>query len=986
MKRKFKNTIWLLCKKCTLAAILFMLSFTGNTVAAQTKNVGLPYISNFSREQYQAGTQNWSIAQDNYGLLYYANNDGVLRFDGSDWKLYPLPNNSIVRVVSSIENKIYAGGFDEFGYFEYTAQGKFKYTSLSDKLDDGSKEFGEIWRIYSTRYGIVFQSYKGVFLLQDNKLITIKPKSTFGFSYLVNNNFFVVDRKYGLFVLQGRVLNPIIKEEQFFQENEIPFVFSAGNQEYLIGTNNNGVYIYDGQELSPWNTKLNKHLIENQIYTAIELQDEELAIGTIQDGVFIADKQGNIHQHVNRFKGLQNNTVLSLLYDNSQNLWVGLDNGIDYLEISSPISLINYCYNIETAYATVVHNNLLYIGTNQGLFAKEISLIKNEYSLDDGFRLIDGTQGQVWSLKVFGGELFCGHNYGTFLVDGFRVNQISETPGAWDFITLPGEQKSIIAGTYEGLVLFNKPSGTNSQYTEKKIEGFNESSRIMMVDETGAVWVSHAYKGLFRLEISEDLSRIETYNLFSPSEYGLPSLPYTFAKIKGQSFLVTSNGLYTYNIEKDTFSFNAEINRILGNVSHLTKVYEDYFGDLWYFTNTGCGVHRLQEDGSYTHITIPFHRLKGQFLTNSYENVYTYDRRNIFIGGQKGMFHYDQMTLKNFDANYTSLLRSVKILKSEKDSVLHSIYGFDPDKQSKHTFTFPYKYNSVSFQFTAPFYEALNHTEYSFRLQGFDTKWSDWSSRNEKEYTNLHEGDYVFELKAKNIYGKESDITYFTFTVQPPLFRSTAAYIVYSAILMLVIVLNAIYFKRRVEKARRAEKLKHEKVLYKTERKFKEEVKQSEEKIEKLKNDKLVSDMRHKNMELANATMHLIQKNKFMTKLKGDLMRMWGEAQVDSVKSDIKQIVRKIDKDFKNEQHWKVFDKYFDEVHQDFIQRIKEKHTILTPNDLRLCAYLRMNLSTKEIAPLMNISVRGLEISRYRLRKKLELEREVNLIDYIMEI
>jgi DNA-binding CsgD family transcriptional regulator len=139
-------------------------------------------------------------------------------------------------------------------------------------------------------------------------------------------------------------------------------------------------------------------------------------------------------------------------------------------------------------------------------------------------------------------------------------------------------------------------------------------------------------------------------------------------------------------------------------------------------------------------------------------------------------------------------------------------------------------------------------------------------------------------------------------------------------------------------------------------------------------------------MELANATMHLIQKNKFMTKLKGDLMRMWGEAQVDSVKSDIKQIVRKIDKDFKNEQHWKVFDKYFDEVHQDFIQRIKEKHTILTPNDLRLCAYLRMNLSTKEIAPLMNISVRGLEISRYRLRKKLELEREVNLIDYIMEI
>ena len=160
----------------------------------------------------------------------------------------------------------------------------------------------------------------------------------------------------------------------------------------------------------------------------------------------------------------------------------------------------------------------------------------------------------------------------------------------------------------------------------------------------------------------------------------------------------------------------------------------------------------------------------------------------------------------------------------------------------------------------------------------------------------------------------------------------------------------------------------------------------SVQKIEKLKNEQLESEMRHKNMEMANSTMHLIQKNKFLTFLKNELSSVSGKAKSENVKLEIKKIVRKIDKDIRSEKHWQVFDRYFDEVHQDFINRLKEKHDELTPKDLRLCAYLKMNISTKEIAPLMNISIRGVEVSRYRLRKKLNINRDVNLIDYILSI
>ena len=968
----------------TLKRVILILAF-GYSVGlsnAQIKDIGLPFISNFPREQYQAGTQNWSITQDANGLMYFANNTGVLRFDGHNWDLFPLPNNSVVRVVNSIETRLYVGGFDEFGYFEYSKYGKLNYHSLSQNLPDSLKSFGEIWRIYSTRYGIVFQSYEGIFLFSNETITTIRPKSIFGFSYFADNHLFVVDREYGLFILQGSALNPILEETEFFMENEVTFIVSQASKEYLIGTTNNGVFIFDGKNLRPWQESVNNLFIKNQIYSAIELDRDKLAIGTIQDGIFIIHKDGDVLQHINRFKGLQNNTVLSLFKDSRNNLWLGLDNGIDYLEISSPISILNYCYNIETAYTSIVHNGILYIGTNQGLFAKEVSKVSNANSLEDGFKLVKGTQGQVWKLKLIDNTLFCGHNLGSFIIKGFSAQQITDIPGGWDFVKFPDVENLILGGTYNGLVLFEKVNGTWQFANE--ILGFDESSREILIDNHGFIWMIHGYKGLFKIKLDESLRQVSSFTTINKSD-SLPELPNSITIIKDEFQVVGNQGIYRYNYKKQQFEPNDQLNKLLGFFKDgLSRVIEDYFGDIWYFTPSNMGVYRLQEDGNYVHIEIPFHRMQNQFLSNAFENLFTYDSRNVFVGGQRGMLHYNQENTKEFETNFNPLFSLIQIKKRRHDSTVFHSYGVLEEQFALEPTIFPFAFNSIHFEFVAPVFEAHDQTLFSFRLKGFDDTWSDWTAQHLKEYTNLMEGKYVFELKAKNIYEKESEIITFDFIIEPPFYRSRFAYIIYSLLFVLLILILIRYFKKRVDNARRHEKLKHERVLQTKEMAFKKEVKQSEAEIERLQAEKLKGEMRHKNMELANATMHLIQKNKFLMKLKGDLNKMWGEAKVESVKYEIKKIVSKIDKDFKNEQHWEVFDAYFDEVHQDFIHRLKEKHPALTPNDLRLCAYLRMNLSTKEIAPLMNISVRGLEISRYRLRKKLELSRDLNLTEYIL--
>jgi ligand-binding sensor domain-containing protein len=225
----------------------------------------------------------------------------------------------------------------------------------------------------------------------------LTPESRYGFSYYANDKLFITDRDNGLYVLTSSGPDQIYADSRFFKENEIAFIIGTDLDGYLIGTTNIGIYQLNGEGLVPWKVSINERFKKEQIYTGLKLNNEQIAIGTTQNGVYIIDLEGEIIQQVNRTKGLQNNTVLSMYQDGYENLWLGLDNGIDALEISSPITILNYSYGIETSYTCFVHNNILYIGTNQGLFAKPVSEILNRYAIHNEFRLVNGVVGQVWN-------------------------------------------------------------------------------------------------------------------------------------------------------------------------------------------------------------------------------------------------------------------------------------------------------------------------------------------------------------------------------------------------------------------------------------------------------------------------------------------------------------------------------------------------------------------------------------------------------------
>jgi len=964
-------------RKILLFTGIILFELLGN---AQIKEIGLPFIDSYSNEIYNAGNQNWAITQDSDGLLYFANNEGVLRFDGTSWSLFVLPNNSKVRSVKWIDNKLYAGGWDEFGYFAKDQTGSTSYHSISDKLSGEQKNFGEIWRIFQTEHGIVFQSFLHIFLNKDDEFTVLSPKSVFGFSYYSNNNLFIIDRDYGLSILKSDGVSPVYADAEFFRKNEISFIISRGLSDYLIGTTNNGIYQFNGTALSPWEAEINERFKDEQIYTGLKLKHEQIAIGTIQNGIYIIDGQGRLIQHLNRTNGLQNNTVLSLLQDRQENLWLGLDNGIDALEVSSPISNLNYFYGIETSYVSRVFKGLLYIGTNQGLFARPMDEIENSFMEESSFQLVEGVVGQVWSLAEFKGKLLCGNNLGTFQVDAYSSVQISDRQGGWGYVSVPGREGIIVGGTYNGLQLFRYNGSSPRGWKEDEaIEGLSESCKEFLFDEQGNLWISHEYEGIFKLKLSQDLHRADSVARYNKSG-GLPELPYSISRLDGELVVVSREGIYSYDQALDTFLLHTEYHSLLQDEPGLTKVKEDSLGDLWFFSTHRMGVLRKQEDGTYTKMIKPFKRISKEFLGSTSENVFVYDQENVFIGGVRGMFHYNPSKQKDFEGGGKIFISRVELQGKQSDSIIYHEGSIDSRYQV------PFRFNSLSFHFFAPYFEAPGHISYSHKLDGFDEKWSDWESRDIKEYTNLHEGDYEFHVQAMNIYGNVAGPASIKISINPPFYRTTLAFVLYLLLFILVAILLVYLVRKRIGRAREQDKVLHEKELQAQEETYKEGVKVSNQEIERLKNERLIIEMRHKDMELANSTMYLVQKNKFLNKLKSEIQDLIGKLSHESNKHSLRQIVHRIDRDIKSKQHWKVFDQYFDEVHEDFLARLKEKHPDLTPKDLRLCAYLRMNISTKEIAPLMNISIRGVEISRYRLRKKLDLDQNTNLTEYILGI
>jgi len=942
---------------------------------AQSMHLGLPGVQNFSRNDYNGGIQNWSFGEAENGLLYFANNSGLLEYNGHHWSLYN-SIGSINRSVLTDGNRVYVGAFNEFGYYEENEKGSLKYQSLTKFIKGRIGDFDEIWRIHKTSFGIVFQSFKAIFIYNEGKIEIVLPRSNFHLSYYVNGILWVYDEEHGLMQYRdGKVR--IITGGDFFKGKQIWTILSLNDDEVLIGTSKSGVFRYNGNKVTEWNSEVSEELKKYQIYSTKRLKNNYFAFGTIQNGLIVTDTAGNLIFKINKEGGILNNTVLAIGQDKRGNIWLCLDNGISMVEFDSPVSYLQKYFDIGTGYASARFGDYVYFGSNQGLFCIKWSDFTNPSKVKNSFRLIEGTEGQVWNLSVIDNSLLCGHNNGVFQIKGTQSIKISPIQGAWNFLKL-NNKGIILVGSYTGLSILENVSG--SWHLRNTISGFKESSRFIQKDQFGYIWISHTYKGVYRISLNSDFNAVIRINLFT-SKQGLPSDQSNFLfKIQSDLLIASVKGLYRFNYKTEAFEKEKRFDGYLTNNQQIDFLYQDLGHNIWYYADKHPGVLRLQEDGTYKNITSPFSKLE-KYTLPSFENIYELDLNNVLIGIEGGFAHY----ISKFNKDYL-LSSSIFISDLRSKDTAEGIYRFNSSTDKQNLIPkFKFKNNTISISYAANSYES-SEICFQYKLLGFDKNWSEWTTQKFKEYTNLPYGDYQFALRARSSDQDTPSSLLYKFEVLPPWYLSWYAWSVYFVVLLIVIIIGRRYFLFRLEKSRLLEKQKQKEKYLSREQLLKEETIIAEKEMERLRNEKINLEMIHKEKELANSTMQLIRKNNTLNKLKTDLRSVITSSSDTSVKNNILSLIKRIDKEIDNEKQWQVFNLHVEQVYEELFKKLKDQYPDLTPRELSLCAYLRMNISSKEIATLMNISARGVEISRYRIRKKLRLERDGNLTEFMINL
>jgi ligand-binding sensor domain-containing protein/DNA-binding CsgD family transcriptional regulator len=942
--------------------------------SGQIKSIGTPYIINYQKTVYNAGTQNWGIAQDENGFMYFANNDGLLIFDGIRWELVKISQSSAIRSVCiDKENTIYVGLFNDFGILSHNISGEKSFESLRHLIPDNVNDFNDIWRIWDTTFGIVFQSFDYLFILKDNQVKVIKPFQRFHFSFYVNDRLYIDEPGIGLFEYDGEKLGKAGWDDEI-KDVEIWAILPLNETGLLVGTAQKGIYKFENGKLEKWQTPANELLQKNKLYCATSVVGNHFAFGTILGGIFVSDAEGKIVQNISKKNGLQNNTVLNIFAGSDKNLWLGLDNGIDFIEIMSPVTTISGFSELGAGYCCQVFNGNIYLGTNQGLFVKPF----RQFNENTGeFELVKNTTGQVWSLSVFDGKLICSHNLGAFTIDGNVATKIENIEGAWKFIPLKGRPDFLLGGCYNGLVLLKKNNSGWSYH--QKIQGFDESSRFLCQDTDGKIWMSHGSKGIYQITLNQKADSVTSVSFFDDAN-GLPSsFGNIVFEINKEIVISTTDGFYQFNPDLKVFQKSDKFNQIFNINSRLKALIQDEKGNYWFIAENESGVFRVNEDLTYTKITAPFIRLQNRFI-NEFEFIYPFDDEHIFIATDNGFAHYSPKFPKSYSQEFKSFITRIEIPYLDTVLYLNQIY------QPNVKFSFPFRKNEFRFHFAAPFFEESQKVEFSYFLNNFSEKWSDWSPISFKDFINLHENDYTLKLKARNIYGTETEITTFDFSVDPPWHRSKTAIFGYFIAFLVSVFFFIYYVRYRIHKSNLQAKLKHENELRERDEEFQRQALMAKQEIINLRNEKLQDEMIFRDKELANQTMNIIQKNKFLIKLVEELQRIQSTTEDQTVKNKMILLKKRVQKEIDDKQQNRVFETYFDEVHSEFFNRMKEKYPDISPKDLRLCAYIRMDISTKEIASLLNISYRGVEINRYRLRKKLDLERDVNLPTFLSNI
>lgn len=908
----------------------YTLFFYFITLGVQCQEL-LPFVENFTKSDYTGDNQVWSNCQGTDDAMYFANNHYFLRYNGVKWEKYNLPNKTIIRSVYADGDKIYSGSYNEFGYWK-RIKGRMYYFSLSKgkNLFVGKSVNEEVWKIFKYNGLIYFQSFNEIFTYNSHKIVSIKIPFQVSYCFPVANKLYVASVSQGVFLLENTTFKKM--ERWNVLENNIIHSIEENKGSIYVFTKKNGVFIDKNGTLIPWNHPLNTNLKSELIIVARFIDGNKLVIGTASKGLYIVDLKDDSYVNVNRNNSLLNNSVLSIGFDKEHDLWLGLDNGITHIEINSPYSIFSDTTGILGSVYTVAPSENKYIlGSNHGVFNYQ----------NKNLSLIPGTQGHVWDISPIGTNYLVGHNDGTFILSSSQLSKVNSVCGGWKLLKSSFDDVYFQAN-YSGIVMYQGTDFNNY----KNVKGFTNPIKNIAQNKKEELWAVDNYKSLYRIKFSPNYDVLKIENV-TKSNGIVNDYDVKLFSFKNEILFLIHNTWYNFNTISNRLEKNTIFNTSFKDITEIIPIDENSFlilkEGLFYIVN--------QVDNKFIWDLIPEKYYRGKIINQD---------TKVFQLGSK--------LIINLDDGFLTFVPKISHVKSQKVLIEGFYEGntITEDSNIKHNQSIELNIIASYYGFNKPslFYQINDKKDFLPVSKGTIIL-NNLSSGSQKVRVYYHKGDHYIPVAS---YG---------FNVSRPWYFSIGIIILY---LLLISGIFFLYYRwnkvRYTEKLKlKDEELKHQKAILQLELDAETKLK-----IQEYEKHILEIQVQTKASEVAGKSLSIAKQSEMIESIQKLLEK---ENDISSLKSNIKKTIKL---NSINRKEWETFENNLLKSHEDFVKRLSLKYPQLSSKDIKLCIYLKMSLSSKEIAPLMNISFRGVELHRYRLRKKLVINQENNLSGFMNNI
>ncbi|RMD58052.1 response regulator [Candidatus Parcubacteria bacterium] len=772
---------------------ILLLQFTIGILLGQTHahpETGLPFIQNYPPQTTGGEAQNWQILQDKRGLIYSANSSGILQYDGQSWRIIPSPNHGAVRSLAIDQRgTVYFGAAGDFGYLAADSAGRLKTVSLASRLRPADRQFERIEDVLATKAGIYFLSREKLFRWSDNRMQVWYGETPFRRAFAVNDVVYLLQEDVGLLQMSADSLQ-LLPDGQKFAHQLVyaitPYPTSR-NQKFLenedailIATHTDGLFLHDGQVLRPFKTEVDGLLKENRIHHTARLPDGRYAVATLKGGVIIMDKTGKFLFQIDKRSGLLSNDVKNIYLDREGGMWLGLQTGVARVEYASPLSFFNEQTGLIGSIGAIIrHQGTLYAASSQGVLYLAPASERMDSWRQPGvptsrFVAVSGIKAPCWGLLSVNQSLLAATEDGIFQINSDAAVLIpapsKEMLFALALSRSEHDSNRVFAGLVDGVATLQWNNG--KWLNQGRILSTGRRIYNLIEMNKAELWLETRTDVVIRARFSGKGFRnpaIDDYD----STAGLPTgLEIHLVRSGSDLFAYTSRQMFRFNKNRNRFVPDTTFGiPFAEGCSYYSFLINGERGRAWMeLDGRSMRVAVRDRSGAYRWLSEPFVKTPHGLIWSFFRDA----DGTIWFGGDDVLFRYAPPARRISRPDFAALIRRVTTVKSDS-----TIFGGAALSKGLIAPALAYRDNALRFECAAPSYDAPTANQFQYFLEGFDEGWSRWSTEAKKDYTNLPESEYVFRVRARNVYGHVSSEAAYTFTILPPWYRAWWAYGLY---------------------------------------------------------------------------------------------------------------------------------------------------------------------------------------------------------------